>query len=202
MNIVIPINSHYLKHRYQVDHNFLVLLENEVIPALVDRLSSDDRIFAIEIISDINFHELSESYCKLVANRADLSGHFEASEVARRIFEVRFSNDDILILLNPLYPFVKVDSINEAYVGVLHGKANSAIGALTSREAVGVSKTAPIEDIGIFTVFRKTFFETFGERVVPPVEMIGLNALELVSFRSKKDIELYELIVNSGFEIV
>ena len=47
-------------------------------------------------------------------------------------------------------------------------------------------------------MINKSEFMLKKNRLISPVDAVGLSALELVSLRVKDDYELYGLIVNSG----
>ena len=53
-------------------------------------------------------------------------------------------------------------------------------------------------DWGIFNVVNKDAFLQSNSRLTYPTYLVKLSALELISLRGYDDIDLYDLIVNSG----
>jgi hypothetical protein len=100
-----------------------------------------------------------------------------------------------------LYPFVSIDSVSRGYKKVQAGIASSAIGSFTNSIAETNDDFIERGDLGIFSVYKESLFKLVGERASAPVEMIGMKASELICLRSKVDLRLFELIVNSGYEI-
>ena len=201
MNIIIPLNSSYLRDRYGIDGNFLELLKTEVLPNTLDRLSFDDRVNIIEIVTDSEIHNIAESYSKVVLNTIDIGNLQNANDVVRNILKVRLTSSDIIVQLNILYPFVSLDSMNRGHEKVKTGLSSSAIGSFTNSAAETNLELIKTADIGVFSIYKESTFESCYERAPPPVEIIGMKASELVSLRSKVDLNIYELVVNSGYKI-
>lgn len=201
MTIIIPFNASYLRERYIIEGDFLELLKTEVLPGIVERLSLADRVETIEIITDVDIKNVIEKQSKVLFNYIDIGTDQNANDVAQKILKYRLSEGDIIVQLNPLYPFVSVDSIFMGYKKVLGGITLSAMGSFTNSASEENIEFIKRGDLGVFSIYRESRFNICGQRSSPPVEMIGLKASELISLRTADDLDLYELIVNSGYEI-
>lgn len=201
MNILIPLNSQYLRKRYNASFDFLELLSNEVLPKILDRFSTDERVISIEIISDMNLKHICERYSKTVLTRFDIGSVDESNAVVEKILAVRKIKSPIIVQANLLYPFISVSSLYQGFLSVKDGPVSSALGSLTEIVSETNSDIINKSDLGIFTVYRESVFKNSLNRVSAPTHMISIKALEMISLRSKIDIELYELIINSGYEL-
>ena len=96
---------------------------------------------------------------------------------------------------------MNINSLHQGYLQVKRRVVSSALGSsvnIASESNLGVITKS---DLGIFTVYRESAVKRSRNRVCPPAQMIGIKALEMISLRSKIDIDLYELVINSGFEL-
>lgn len=201
MNIVIPLNTSYLRDRYFMDDSFIERILYEVIPELLSRLSLDSRVESIELISNSRVVDSFSINDKVVLTEADFGTTYDRNEVITKIFSYRYYQTEVVVQMNPLYPFVSVDSIAKAYESVMNKESNSALGSYTDLKLSENLALAKELDMGVFNVYREECFKQSGNRVSVPLEVIGLKALELICLRSENDIELYELVVNSGLSV-
>ena len=201
MNILIPLNSLYLRKRYNASFEFLELLSKEVLPQVLDRFSADERVKSIEIISDMNLEHTCERYSKSILTKFDIGSVDESNVVVEKILAVRKIKSPIIVQANLLYPFISVNSLYRGFSSVKDGSVSSALASLTEIESESNSYIINKSDLGIFTVYRELVFKSSFNRVSAPTQMIGIRALEMISLRSEIDIELYELIINSGYEL-
>ena len=161
MNIIIPLNSSYLRDRYGIDGNFLELLKTEVLPNTLDRLSFDDRVNIIEIVTDSEIHNIADPYSKVVLNTIDIGNLQNANDVVRNILKVRLTSSDIIVQLNILYPFVSLDSMIRGHEKVKTGLSSSAIGSFTNSAAETNLELIKTADIGVFSIYKESTFERF-----------------------------------------
>ena len=201
MNILIPFNSKYVKNQYNASVDFLEMLSNEVLPHILDRFSSDERVQSIEIISDVDLEEVFEPYSKAVLTKVDIGVINEPSAVVQKLLAARTMKSPIVVQVNLLYPFISINSLFRGYSSVNKSSASSALGAITEITSENNLNVIDKSDLGIFTVYREATFMKTLNRVSGPVHMIGIRASEMISLRSKLDIELYDLIINSGYEL-
>ena len=201
MDILIPINSRYLRNRYKLSADILELIENEVLPHILERFSLDERVHTIELISDLDLLRACESNSKTVLTKFDTGNIQNPNEVVKQLLKIRTVKSSIVVQTNALYPFTSVDSLYKGFISVRDDLASSAFGSVANMTLEKNSDLGENGDLGIFTIYREaTFWESLN-RVEAPTQVIGLRASEMISLRSMVDIELYELIVNSGFKL-
>lgn len=201
MNIIIPINSKYLVQRYHMKDSLLNELRTHVVPAILTRLSFDHRVTTVEVISNINFAEDVVLSNKVRFNKFDVGPTDDQYEVIAHLLEQRSVSSDLVVQLNPLFPFVSVSSLFRAYKSVEDNCVNSAIGSFVNKVAVHSPEIGSEYDMGVFSVYRESIFAKNKRRLSFPLDVIGLKAAELICLRNTKDLELYELLLNAGFEI-
>lgn len=201
MNIVIPFNSRYLEDRYDIKDDFLKLLLGDVLLNMVERYSADDRVESIELVSDIDVSYVGETNNKTTCTQVDIGNLQGVNEVAKRVFDVRVVQSEIVVQTNLLYPFVSVDSLSRAFSSVQTKRTSSAIGSFINRASETDMKAVAVNDLGIFSVYNVSRFLALNQRTAPPVELIALKASEMISLRSQRDYGLFELILNSGYEL-
>ena len=201
MNIVIPFNSRYLEDRYEIKDDFLKLLLGDALSSVIDRYSADERVESIELVSDIDVSYVGETNNKTTCTQVDIGNLQEANEVTKRVIEVRTVQSDIVVQTNLLYPFVSVNSLYRAFLNVKENRVSSAIGSVINRSSETDMTTVAVNDLGIFSVYNASRFLDLNRRTTPPVELIALKASEIISLRSQRDYGLFELIVNSGYEL-
>lgn len=201
MKILIPFNTTYLNERYLMSEVFLEKVREEVLPYLIARLSADSRVSSIEVMADRGPPAEKISGDKITINQHDIGPHSDLPTVIDALLKHRSSKSDVIVTVNPLYPLVRISSLERAFQGVNAGHANSAFGSIMDK--VGVTDPDSLEELdqGVFAIFRETDFATTKSRINPNVDVIGLSALELVCLRTEKDLELYDLIVNSGYPL-
>lgn len=198
MNILIPINSKYLIYRYSISNDFLFQIKNNVLPSLINRLSSDERIKQINIMSDLDFSKIVSYSSKVRFFEHDTGTSDDFYKVVTEFIRISEYSDEILIVYNPLFPFISVDKIYYGYKSVKNKSCNSSIGAYSNAKKLEDIYLASKYDHGIFSVIRPSDFLKVGTRLLQPVEVVNLNAINLVSLRNSDDYNLFELIVNSG----
>lgn len=201
MNILLPLNTNYLKDRYLMSSGLLKQIVEEVLPNIVARLTADSRITAIEIITNETLILSGVLNDKVDVTKYDIGILHQQQDVTKALLDCRVSSGEMVINLNPLYPFVRVASLFQAYESVRDGNARSAFGSI--RSAVGLHERDLISELdqGVFTVFRAQDFGTTAARLNPPVDAVGLAAVELICLRTLRDLELYELVINSGYSL-
>ncbi|MFL2845759.1 MAG: hypothetical protein ACJ0BO_05800, partial [Candidatus Puniceispirillaceae bacterium] len=129
MNILIPFNSQYLTERYNMNSDFLEQLSSEVLPHILNRFSSDERVKSIEIITDLGLERVCEPYSKTVLTRADIGPLQESNEVVKTLLAVRKMQSAIVVQANLLYPFINVNSLYQGYLQVKRRVVSSALGS-------------------------------------------------------------------------
>lgn len=201
MNIIIPFNTDYLCKRYHMDDDFLTFLQLRVLPFLVNRLALDARIKYIEIFSNVELVHITENSDKVSVKLSGTACIQDANQVVRESIMKSEVKSEIIIQLNPLYPFIKINTIAQAFDIVKSGRVGSVIGSFISCKSESDPRILDYNNIGILTVFDKSEFFRFNSRVVRPSDILKLDAVEMVSLRSENDMDLFELVINSGFAI-
>ena len=201
MDLLIPFNTKYLQERYLMSDAFLEKVREEVMPDFLARLSADSRVSSIEVMTNRGPSSEKISSDKIIINQHDIGPHSDLPTVIRALLKHRFSENDVIVSVNPLFPLVGISSLQRAYQAVNAGHASSAFGSILDR--VGVTDPDSVKELdqGVFAIFRETDFTTTKSRINPEVDVIALSALELVCLRTAKDLELYDLIVNSGYAL-
>lgn len=173
-------------------------LTMDVLPLLIDRLSMDSRIDGIDILSDSDFGLDLALSSKINIIHSNTETMTKAEDVILSYIQATQCAHDVIVIYNPLFPFISIEKIDYLFQRVSSGHANSGIGSYF--DAVGLSDLNVLgsNDPGIFSVINKAEFLRQGLRLIPPADTLSLSALELVSLRLKEDYELYGLIVNAG----
>jgi hypothetical protein len=197
MKITIFLNKKYLTSTYLISDELLDRFTTEVLPKLLNRLSMDSRVISIDIFTNDSLEKNLGFSSKVHLNSFDSSGISTYGE----LISVCIGNkkeEDIMIVINPMFPFLSLEKINLAYQKVLNNQCNSAIGIDKYYATKINSQNIEAFDAGIFSIFKISDFKKSNHRLHPPVFGIELSALELISLRGKEDYELYGLVVNSG----
>lgn len=201
MHVTVPLNFGYIKHKYQMTDHFTSFIENYVVPELIGRLSRDYRVQSIEIISDLEFKPETFGSEKVTLTFHSIDKDFSANEVAAEILRVRQNQSRTIVQYNPLFPFVSVQSLWDAFSSVEENNVLSAVGSFIQKDQLHDLPTAKEHDLGVFNVYSKESFEEGLSRQVLPTKVIGLRAVELIGLRTSQDHALFDLVVNSGFEV-
>ena len=198
MILTIFINKNYLEKKYNMGIELLNKFNFEVLPNLLNRLSMDSRVLSIEIYtndsldSNIGFG----SKVKIIKiESTDVNSYIDLINLKIRS---KVNVEDIVVIYNPMFPFISLDKIHMAYKKIENLDFISSIGVDANYKNANTSNNAEIFDVGIFSIFRLENFKKTKQRVNHPILNIYLNALELISLREKDDYELYGLVVNSG----
>lgn len=199
MDIIIPFNKNYLRSRYEMSTTFLDRLGSIVIPNLLNRLSMDDRIKSIEVFSDLEPDLLLGISRKICLYPSDTSKLSTAEGVIESCFKRSKIESEISIFYNPLFPFVSVEKIYLGFNFILKGSSSSTIGGFSTQLACQNSNIVEIIDQGIFRILKREDFFANKKKLNFPIDIIGLSAMELISLRSADDLDLFELILNSGY---
>lgn len=197
MQILIPLNKSYLIDKYKVGPNLIREVENSVVPNLLERLTSDGRVEKVHLLSNLSLgHLCTGSRTNFISHDSGLNTSFCA--LVEQFIKLSSCSTNILTVCNPLFPFVSIDKIHGAYTKVKNGLCNSAIGTFSSFELTTDVENAKPFDNGIFSVFKISDLLSSYERLIPPVSIVPLDAINLVSLRNANDFDLFELIINSG----
>lgn len=198
MEIVIPFNESYLKSRYKMSDEFIDFLSVSVVPAVINRVSMQEKVGSVNLIGRNRISGLAS----ISAKATKLSIHTEQIqtrlEVINHYLRSICSEEDVVIFLNPLFPFVKPSTLLDAYSKVVAGQASLAIGSF-SNGILSEQQELDLQDLGVFTVLRKSSFIQNYDELPMPACTVKLTAIELISMRDQDDLELYNLIVNTGF---
>lgn len=196
MKIKIFSNKNYLASRYEMSEDVINRFNSDVLPNLMNRLSMDSRVELIEIYtnelesenigfsSKINQYKVGTDNIKSYSELIDL---FAGSE-----------ENEIVVVYNPLFPFLSLDKIYAAYKQVADGRFESAFGVDNYYIDLINEKNVESMDVGIFSIFKIDNFKNTRRRLQQPAKPVKLSAIELISLRQKDDYELYGLVVNSG----
>lgn len=187
-----------MKTRYNMLNSDIERLTKKVIPLTVERLSMDDRVQNIEIFSDIDFTFNLGLSSKVNIIKSNTDVIHNAPDVIKSYIELTKHNQNILVIYNPLFPFVSIKKIHYLFDRVKKGEANSGIGSYFDAQSINSDAISIVSDRGIFSIVSKEKFLERGIRLIEPIDTVSLSALELVSMRSREDYELYSLIVNAG----
>jgi len=197
MKIVLLYNSAYLSYRYNFDLKLLRKFEVTIFPNLVRRLSLESLVESIDICSDIDFNNQNFSSSKINLYKSNTEIEDNVSIVFSKFFSIYEGHESTFVFLNPLFPFVSIEHLFEGYQNVNSGKYSSASGGV-SLGYDNLYDKDNIIDWGIFNVVKKDAFLESNSRLIDPTHVVKLSAVELISLRGYDDIDLYDLIVNSG----
>lgn len=196
MKIKIFTNENYLTSRYEMSDETIRRFNSEVLPNLLNRLAMDSRVDLIEIFtnesSEINVG-FSSKLRRNIVNTENLKTYAELIDLC-----ASSGSEELMIVYNPLFPFLSLDKIYLAYQKVMSGEFESAFGADTYYTGVINDRNAELMDVGIFSIFKMKNFQNTRRRIQLPALPVKLSAVELISLREKDDYELYGLVVNSG----
>lgn len=197
MRIFLPFNSKYFLARY-LDRGLTKKLEVEVIPDIIQRHGSSEHVKNIDIFSNINYSEmeLSSTKVRYIKNNSYFGENFV--ELVDSYISVSSRNDEVLVYYNPLFPFVSLEKLMNAYDFVKENNdciLNAKVGVFS-----GDIKSQFV-DLGAVSVFTYKTLKKHGTRNSPCERDIELTALEMLCLRTSGDLELYDLIINSGLRI-
>jgi hypothetical protein len=198
MILTLPYNIKYLKNRYQLIDDDVERLTKKALPELIKRLSLESLVDQLDIFTDIEFNlELGLS-SKINIIKSETEKLVRAEDVIESYINISNNQQEVLVIYNPLFPFLSIKKIKFIYDRVKDGHSNSGLGSYY--DSMGLTDLNNVKNIdrGIFSVINKSEFILKKNRLISPVDTVGLSALELVSLRVKDDYELYGLIVNSG----
>lgn len=201
MKLIVPLNLGYVQDRYSLSGAYLRLLTDYVLPNMLARYALDERVEEVELLTEVDPGNLESISSKILVTKCDIAKDLSANEVAAQIIKVRHSESRIIVQCNPLFPFISINSLHLGYEAVASGRVASAVGSFAQKSSVTDDLLALEHDLGIFSVYDIETFRTTGQRVSPPFSEIGLQAVELIGLRNPKDIDLFNLIVNSGFSL-
>ena len=201
MDVTVPLNFGYIERKYQMTNHFMSFIQNYVVPDLIGRLSRDDRVQSIEIISDLEFKAETFGSEKVILTFHSIDRDATANEVAAEILRVRQNQSSTIVQYNPLFPFVSVQSLWDAFSAVEENHVLSAVGSFIEKEVLYDLPTAKEHDLGVFNVYSRESLEEGLSRQALPTKVIGLRAIELIGLRNSQDHDLFDLLVNSGFEV-
>ena len=201
MQLLVPLNLGYIQDRYGMENRLLRSLLDYVLPTVLERYSLDGRVEKVELISDAGLGDLESLSKKIIVTNSLIPSKLDANGVAADIIAARRTQERIVVQCNPLFPFVSIDSLYSGYQAVASGEVVSAVGSLVQRSFVSDELIASEHDRGIFTVYDTQTFMSTGRRVSLPFSEIGLQAVELIGLRNPGDLDLFELVVNSGFSL-
>ena len=201
MQPLVPINLGYVQDRYRMPESSLRFFLDYVLPSMLARYSLDERVEKVEVISDADLGHLEFISSKVICTNSLIPKELDANGVAAHIIEARKTQSKVVVQCNPLFPFISIDSLYFGYQAVASGEVCSAVGSIVHKSCVTVNLLASEHDLGIFSVYDTETFMSTGQRVSPPFSEIGLQAVELIGLRNPKDMDLFELVVNSGFSL-
>jgi hypothetical protein len=197
MKIILLYNSAYISYRYNFDLKFLSKFEVKIFPNLVKRLSLESLVESIDIFSDIDFNNQNFSSSKINFYKSNTELNDNISIIFSKFFSIYEGHESTVVFLNPLFPFVSIEHLYEGYQNVKSGNYRSAIGYV-SLDYDNLYDKDNVVDWGIFNVVNKDAFLQSNSRLIYPTHLVKLSAVELISLRGDDDIDLYDLIVNSG----
>jgi len=196
MRIKIFANKNYLTSQYEMSEEMICRFNMEVLPNLMNRLAMDSRVELVEIYTNepentnIGFSSKLKRHIVGTDNIKSFTELIDLCEVAEE--------NQIMVVYNPLFPFVSLDKIYAAYCHVLDGRYESAFGVYNYYAEIINDNNFESIDVGIFSIFKTDTFKKKRRRILQPAKPIKLSAIELISLRQKDDYELYGLVVNSG----
>lgn len=196
MKIKIFTNKNYLASRYEMSEEEIIRFNYEVLPNLMNRLAMDSRVELVEIYTNelegtnIGFSSKINRYIVGTDNIKSYAELIDLSAAAKK--------NEIVVVYNPLFPFLSLDKIYAAYKQVVDGKFESAFGVDNYYTEAINDQNVELMDVGIFSIFKIDNFKNTRRRVQQPAKPVKLSAIELISLRQKDDYELYGLVVNSG----
>jgi hypothetical protein len=192
------INKNYLEKKYNMNFDLLNKFITEVLPNLLNRLSMDSRVFSIEIYTNDSLDKNIGFGSKVKIIKIESTNIQLYSELIDLSIESNDNKKDIIIIYNPMFPFLSLDKIYQSYEKILNKEFASSLGVDGYYSNAITNSNVEIFDAGIFSIFKISDYNKSKNRVNQPVQSVNLNALELISLREKDDYELYGLVVNSG----
>lgn len=196
MKIKIFANKNYLTTQYEMSEETICRFNLEVLPNLMNRLAMDSRVELVEIYTNepestnIGFSSKLKRHIVGTDNIKSFAELIDLCKVAEE--------NQIIVVYNPLFPFISLDKIYGAYRQVVDGRYESAFGVYDYYAEEISDSNLESMDLGIFSIFKADNFLKKKRRVLQPTKPIKLSAIELISLRQKDDYELYGLVVNSG----
>jgi hypothetical protein len=200
MIITMFVNKSYLQKKYNMSFELLNKFTYEVLPNLLNRLSTDSRVRNIEVYTNdsLNKNIGFGSKVKIVKiESSDIILYQDLIDLSIKNKSIN-NNEEIIVIYNPLFPFLSLDKIDIAYRKIVNAEYVSSIGVDGYYTSTITNNNAELFDAGIFSIFTLDSYKKSNRRVNQPILSVNLSALELISLREKGDYELYGLVVNSG----
>ena len=199
MDINLFFNLNYIKKKYKNTDKNIEKYLSDVLPSIVNRISSDSRVNTIRILTqDLNEENIGYG-SKVKIIKFDSNNIENYNDLIKKFTNEIEIIDEVVVIYNPLFPFININKIYQAYQNIKNLEFDSSMGIDHFYSDSFDEKSLRKFDKGIFNIFNKNDFKASNERLNGRVFSVNLSALELVSLRETEDYELFSLIINSGF---
>lgn len=211
----IPISFKYIKDTYPKKGDSIVLqLQEEILPMICERLNSIDLLDSIDLYIDSNITKSGfppkVNYISRDVYSSNSSYELMASHYLENI------DCDIVLGVNPLFPFVRRETYKKLIQDVMSKKFLSSTTSIfggvvlddgsfnnaqenqhTPNAAAQTNKT----DLGVAFCSEANVFSSGGNRIRSPFSIHSLDTIELISLRRESDARLIELVISSGLQM-
>ena len=216
INAFIPVSFKYIRDTYPSKGDRIVLqLQEEILPMICERLASIDMLTSIDLYIDGQVDEsLFPKKCRFLAR--DPLGKIDDSYEEMLSQYVTNAGCDIVLGVNPLFPFVRRETYKNLLKDVLtKGFESSTTAIFGGIEMGGDYQRIMLEDhqtpkakaqtnktdLGVAFCTNVTSFSVEGNRLRSPFNIHPIDTIELISLRRESDARLIELVISSGLQM-
>ena len=218
-SLVIPYDRAYVTSVHgEGSHELSDKIEREIIPYLCQKFRFSTDFTKIEIFTHKNsaFDSLQkEGLADVVLRSEELEQDSSMEQILRDYVNRSPMDSKMLVLANPLFPFVSLNTIE----ALLHKVASNEFETGCTFQNAGMlwKNGSPVNfsfedntpkygatdykvDFGALYVVRRENLRSGRSRITPPVAFCPLSSIESVTLRNRSDWPLVELILSSGID--
>ncbi|MDC3336101.1 hypothetical protein OAV71_06295 [Opitutales bacterium] len=216
INAFIPISFKYIRNTYLDKGDKIVLqLQEEIIPMICERLTSIDELSSIDLYVYGQVDKLLlPKKCRVIAR--DPSERVDSSYEELLSQYLAVVGCDIVLGVNPLFPFVRRETYRKLLQDVLTQGFESSTTAIFGGIEIGndyqkvvlesyqtpmISAQTNKTDIGVAFCSKAAGLSVEGNRLRSPLNIHPIDTLELISLRRESDARLIELVISSGLQM-
>lgn len=216
INAFIPISFKYIKETYSKKGDSIVLqLQEEILPMICERLTSIDLLDSIDMYIDGEFDEtIFPPKVRCITRDPLETPNLSYEGVIARYFAD--ADCDIVLGVNPLFPFVRRETYRKLIEDVMSKEFVSSTTAIfggvglgdefenkvrESQHTPGLAAQTNKTDLGVAFCSKVSAFSNEGNRIKSPFSIHPLDTIELISLRRESDARLIELVISSGLQM-
>lgn len=193
------------------------VIENEILPYICEKISKIDLLTETFIYcreSEWVNASINKEKVKFIKRPSSIDLNSSIETILATFFSLN-DHDDVVLVLNPFFPFISKSTIVSMLNSVVISDFESAIGVLKGglfwnggkplnfsldKPTVAFESQSGQVDLGSVYVFKSPNLKKDQCRISLPVKFFQLSALELLSLRKVEDWDLVQLVLSSGLD--